>query len=402
MRLALVTAALILALAAPASATTFTVSGTGDGAGNCTGSACTTLRAAVTETNRLRGTNAIALNGVSYTLTSALPTVNNNLTITGTSASATKISGNNAFQLVAIAGGANTVTLAHLTLTGGNANSGNGGDLLVNPGATVTLDHTIVTAGTALNGGGIANSGTTTITRSLVYGNGSGVANAGGNVPATLTVVDSTIARNGGGTTPGITSTGNANNAVTITRSTIASNFSGSDGGNGLDNSAGTMRVQGSIVASNTGDSSGDNNCAGPITDLGGNADTSSQCGFAAASDRQNADNSNQQLVATALTTAGETQVLVIPASSVAVDLAGACTGADQRDLPRPQGAACDAGAYEVDQAPDTRIDGGPVTVNNGTVTFAFSSPEPGTTFQCKLDGPASAGVFVACSSPTS
>src|SRR5262249_29120097 len=89
------------------------------------------------------------------------------------------------------------------------------------------------------------------------------------------------------------------------------------------------------------------------------------------------------------------------PATSVAVDLAGACTGADQRDLPRPQGAACDAGAYEVDQAPDTRIDSGPPAFNNGTVTFAFSSPEPGTTFQCKLGGPAGIGVFAACASPT-
>jgi hypothetical protein len=46
--------------------------------------------------------------------------------------------------------------------------------------------------------------------------------------------------------------------------------------------------------------------------------------------------------------------VLAIPATSPAFDRAGACTGTDQRDLARPQGAACDAGAYEVPVAVPT------------------------------------------------
>src|SRR5262249_45972059 len=132
----------------------------------------------------------------------------------------------------------------------------------------------------------------------------------------------------------------------------------------------------------------------------GGNVDTSTQCGFTGATDRQNVDNSSNQLVAGTLTAAGETQVLTIPATSVAVDLAGACTGADHRGPPRPRGAARAAGAYEVDQAPDTRIDSGPPALSGGTVTFAFSSNEPGVTFQCTLSGPASVAVFSACASP--
>ena len=45
--------------------------------------------------------------------------------------------------------------------------------------------------------------------------------------------------------------------------------------------------------------------------------------------------------------TARPTYSAIAP-TSPAIDRAGACTGADQRDLPRPQGAACDSGAYEV------------------------------------------------------
>src|SRR5690348_2027154 len=43
----LVTLTALGALAAPASAATFTVTGTADGKGSCTGTTCTTLRAAI-------------------------------------------------------------------------------------------------------------------------------------------------------------------------------------------------------------------------------------------------------------------------------------------------------------------------------------------------------------------
>jgi hypothetical protein len=122
-------------------------------------------------------------------------------------------------------------------------------------------------------------------------------------------------------------------------------------------------------------------------------------CGFTAASDRQNATPGFSAVLTSA---GGETDVLTIPANSPAVDLA-ACSGVtDQRDLPRPQGAACDAGAYEVDQAPDVILDSGPSgVISGGTVTFTFHSDEPGVSFRCKLDGQ-TAGAFTPCVSPVS
>jgi hypothetical protein len=52
--------------------------------------------------------------------------------------------------------------------------------------------------------------------------------------------------------------------------------------------------------------------------------------------------------LATTLASAGGTlPVLAITADSPARELAGACTGTDQRGVARPQGALCDAGAFE-------------------------------------------------------
>src|SRR5207248_1565213 len=48
---------------------------------------------------------------------------------------------------------------------------------------------------------------------------------------------------------------------------------------------------------------------------------------------------------------------------------------------------------------PQTSIDSGPANPsNNTTPTFSFSSSEPGSTFQCRLDG----GGWSSCTSPHS
>ncbi len=53
--------------------------------------------------------------------------------------------------------------------------------------------------------------------------------------------------------------------------------------------------------------------------------------------------------------------------------------------------------------APQTTIDGGPAgTINSTTVSFDFSASEPGSVFECRLDGPGAttAARYDACSSP--
>ena len=100
--------------------------------------------------------------------------------------------------------------------------------------------------------------------------------------------------------------------------------------------------VRASVIAGNT-DVNGVSNCGAnlPVSE-GANVVATAECGFAAAGD----------VVADPQLGAFDGAVYPLAASSPAVDRAGACTGTDQRDLARPQGAACDSGAYELAQTP--------------------------------------------------
>ncbi len=69
----------------------------------------------------------------------------------------------------------------------------------------------------------------------------------------------------------------------------------------------------------------------------------------------------------------------------------------DQRGVGRPQGVACDVGAVEQDSpAPDTFFSNPPVVTSGNAGPFVLSSSEPGSTFECQIDG----GGFAACTSP--
>lgn len=60
-------------------------------------------------------------------------------------------------------------------------------------------------------------------------------------------------------------------------------------------------------------------------------------------------------------------------------------------------GTGCESVAYADTQPPETTIESGPSgTVEGATQTFAFSSSEPGSSFECAVDG----APFAACSTP--
>jgi hypothetical protein len=86
----------------------------------------------------------------------------------------------------------------------------------------------------------------------------------------------------------------------------------------------------------------------------------------------------------------GETDVVVPGSSTAWIDSAGTCTGTDQRDVARPQGAACDAGAIEL----DTVAPGAPVitSADGGMLT---GTAEPLATIEVLDDG-ASIGTTTA------
>ena len=294
-----------------------------------------------------------------------------------------------------------TVTISGLSMAFGHANEGNGffgGD--IRNEAVLTLSEDDITNGTAEegSGGGIANDGgTLTLTHSLVANNystnlpnGAGgdsgaIQNVGPN-PVTeaagkLTVTDSTIAGNSAALGGGIFTWGDTANTTSIVNSTIANNDGGNRGteGGGLLASEGTISVENSIVANNTVEDplTGElvpSNCGNTgISSLGHNLQSAADCAFAATGDLENTE---PGFLSSGLQdNGGNTDTLALEAASPAVDAipsgAPGCTGTDQRGIARPQGTGCDIGAFELFQ---------PVEGQQFSEVVGTASPREGTT----------------------
>ncbi len=153
-----------------------------------------------------------------------------------------------------------TVSISHVTLTGGRVGEGVGG-AIYNQGGTLTLDDVILTGNSADSGGGLYNEhGTVTIANSTITNNtaafvGGGIANEGSEGiegSGTITITNSTISQNTADFGGGIynTSLGTA----TITGGTISQNSAEVDGGgiynNGFTDSS--AQVSGGSITDNS------------------------------------------------------------------------------------------------------------------------------------------------------
>jgi CSLREA domain-containing protein len=295
------------------------------------------------------------------------------LTISGAGA-ATAIVDGGALDRVFHLLGAITVNLSGLTIQ--NGSSGRGGGIFNAGGGTLAVTNSTISGNTSTDeGGGIANgsfvaaipAGTLNLTNSTVSGNsakyGGGIFHAPG---ATLTLDSSTVSGNSGtahgggivnrGTMSVRNSTISGNTiafgggiinfgTATLTSSTLSGNTAtfGAGGGGGIyADSAGSITLKNTIVAN----SPSGGNCTGGIGSLGHNLSSDASCGFTASGDLQN---TNPQLGPLA-DNGGPTQTHALLAGSPAIN-AGSLDcpppAADQRGVARPQGAACDIGAYE-------------------------------------------------------
>jgi hypothetical protein len=379
-----------LAVAGAARADTLTVNGFNEDDGPCTAGVCPSIRSALGQAAALPGADTITLPAGDYVLSSAL-TVGSDVTLRGASARTTIVHGGDNFRVFEVSLGV-TATISHLTMRDGTADNNNGcwGGNLRSEG-TLLLDHIRSTGGEACSGAGIGNIGAAmTVRSSLIDSNSAdiGGSDSGGILnlgrqdrPAQLTVRDTTIAFNYAGQIGGVFSwsyEGNIPNTTTLERVTLAYN---SGGALRRADASQTFNVRGSVVQGN---------CAGGIASGGGNLESGSSCGFEVQNDGA--------LVSDALTDMGGETNVVIPGSSTAwIDSAGACTGTDQRDVPRPQGLACDAGALELE--PGVVISAGPSgATNQRDASFTFDGN--GTGFQCRLDTPGDDGAFIDCASP--
>ncbi len=234
-----------------------------------------------------------------------------------------------------------TLTLINSTVSG-NFSNDFGGGISNGFGASATLTNSTVSGNTADEGGGILNSGTLTLTSSTVSGNTASGFGGGGisNVSAgTLTLNNSTV---NGNTASAFVGGGIVNSGtLTLNSSTVSGNTASAFGG-GIRHTGGSTSLKNTIVANST--AGGD--CFGSITSAGHNLDSDGTCSFTATGDLQNTD----PMLGPLADNGGPTFTHALLAGSPAIDAGSPdCPppDTDQRGVARPQGAACDIGAYE-------------------------------------------------------
>ncbi|WP_157578353.1 right-handed parallel beta-helix repeat-containing protein [Rudaea cellulosilytica] len=255
-------------------------------------------------------------------------------------------------------------------------NAGNGGAFSDTDGlgggisnsGTMTVNNSTVSGNTApgvywwgVAGGGIFNDeGMVTVTASTISGNtvGSGVVNLNGNV----IIENSTVSGNTGSTGLGgggiFNASFGAHATLSLISSTVAANLADApDGFGGRGNALaeygsppGSITVKNSILASVVG---GGLTCyTAPLNSLGHNLASDNSCGLSGSGDLNNTDPMLGPLAANG----GQTMTHALLDASPAIDAVPVpnCTNAagvalviDQRGVSRPQGPACDMGAFE-------------------------------------------------------
>ena len=365
----LVAAGLIVLHQSSASAADFTVNSNGDGAdavpgnGVCAtaGGTCT-LRAAVTESEALTGSDTITVPAMTISLGSPL-TITKTTTIRGAGPRATIVTGTFGHILLSIGGG--DVVVRDLALQGASANGGGGLAVQqVGNAASKLIDvrianNTITGAVGTAYGPVYLIAGEMEILRSSITGNSTttaGQASGGGiyvaGASTRLLVENSTIHAN----SVVSTSTGSfgggimtiANSVTTIRSSTITSNIAGNTGSlagqGGSFHRQAPLSVENSIVADGAAALGITANCSGSVDFSGRNIVSDTTCGAANAS-----RSITNPLLGPLVTTNSGTDFRMPALASPALDAAVGCTlTTDQREQVRPIGAACDLGAVEV------------------------------------------------------
>jgi CSLREA domain-containing protein len=319
---------------------------------------------------------APALEGSTFSLSNGELAVERSLSIIGPGADRLSISGSNQTRVFYLAVGT-TVTIADLSIQDGQDGSGDGGGGILVDGGNLTLTRVMIFANAALDagfggfGGGLYNAGgTVKIHQSLISGNsaiGTGLnPAAGGGIANTgiMTVTHTTITGNQTSDDGAGSYSGGIDNAgvlyldyVTVAANSAADNGGGAFGG-GISNLGGIVEIRNSIFAANDPD-----NCdleGDPLTSLGYNLESGTDCEFTAANDLQNSNPGLGPLQ----NNGGRSLTLALQAGSPAIDRiptgASGCRGGistDQRGAlragaaggPNRGGTACDVGAFEFD-----------------------------------------------------
>ncbi len=329
--------------------------------------------------------DTVSIPAGTYMLTHGAIAIGKHLTLAGAGARSTILDGNAASRVLELGvsgqDNQNEVFLFDLTVRNGQ-DPGEGGGILNQIG--LIIQRCLITANrSGTNGGGIYNNGGNLLVQeSLVAGNQAGAAGGkGGGIYSNgnILMTNSTVSGNTAGNSGGGLAINDTLEFLAISNSTIAGNSAPSGGGMVTNE---TVLLNNTIIAGNSG---GD--CT-VITDdpLGSDhgldsdhsLDSDGSCGLMGPGDLPGA----APLLGPLADNGGPTDTRALLTGSPAIDAGADCQPTDQRGVSRPQGPACDIGAYEkevnsnappvlaADQASVT-FNEGDLATNTGTVTDA-------------------------------
>ncbi len=236
---------------------------------------------------------------------------------------------------------------------GGTA--GDVGGAIENVGGTLTITNSTISGNTAFGGGGIANISACCVDDPIVGRK---------TIVATLTLTNSTISGNtafGGGGIVDHSGTIDLNNV------TIANN-SADSGGGGISSFDSFIFLKNTIIAGNTDASGQGPECLiieGPRLGSQGHNLIQDTTGCPIGGDSTGNITGVDAQLGTLADNGGPTLTHALLAGSPAIDAGDpaapgsggtACEATDQRGVPRPQGAACDIGAFEFGAIPSVSI----------------------------------------------
>ena len=290
-----------------------------------------------------------------------------NLTIQGPGADILTVKAVNARDRVfhIPSSGAN-LTIYGITITGGKVGSSGGG--IYNNGTLFLMDSVVDLNTATGEGGGIFNTSTgkltverSTISNNLSGSHGGGIAGAGTWNLLNSTIAKNTSSRSGGG----VSSSGTAwsNNL------TVGYNQASTSGG-GIYSSAGAFYLKNTLMAGNTAKGLLQD-CVGTLVSQGYNLIQNKPNNCAVTEDLTgNISPLVVNLASTLANNGGSTPTLALLDGSPAINAGSpntypagsACLPTDQRGYQRPSGTGCDIGAYE------TQVTAAPVIIRASTV----------------------------------
>jgi CSLREA domain-containing protein len=309
------------------------------------------------------------IDNVNGTVTITNSTIRNNATGpggnggNGSAATTTGTGGNGGAGAAAGSGGGidstgtGSVTISASTInantTGAGGQGGNGG-----AGAGGSNGGAAGAGGNGGSGGGIDSAPQVTVQDSTLTGNATGRGGAAGTPGAPAG------AAAGAGTSGAGGALNQSSTGATLVQSTVAGNTAAGIAG-GL-NAGGAITIENSIIASNHSGSV-NSNCGGTMyTKRGTNIFFGDNtCGT------QRADPQLRPLA----DNGGPTETMALSSGGSAVDVVATndCLSADQRGVARPQGVACDAGAYELASPELSALSAGATSTTTASVTATIN-----------------------------